>query len=147
MTTSIQNRQKTLQITWFCANCVQKSIPKRHPNQHLNPQILTNVSGNLFNACFRNSAFLIHCLIAFYANPPATVRFWAGDSRKNRRKKRHRNAPPKHRRLGGESDKNQFQKTPKSFNKGFNDAPPNHRRSGGESENLGSKRTLIDLDV
>ena len=110
MTTSIQNRQKTLQITGFCANCVQKSIPKRHPNQHLNPQILTNVSGNLFNACFRNSTFLIHCLIAFYANPPATVRFWAGDSRKNRRKKRHTNAPPKHRRLGGESDKKQFQK-------------------------------------
>ena len=47
---------------------------------------------------------------------------------------------------GGRAIKNSSKKTPKSFNKGFNDAPPNHRRSGGESENLGSKSPLIDLD-
>ena len=107
----------------------KKSVPERPPNQHLNPQILTNVSRNLFDGHFRNSAFLIHCLIVFYANPPATVRFWAGDSSKNRRKKRHRNAPPKQRRLGGESDKKTVQK--QRTNRPTNDSTTHPRNIAG----------------
>ena len=113
-----------------------------------------NTSSPIFDKCFGKSiqrvfsqlSFLILCLIAFCANPNATVRFWDSYLRKKRRKKRRKNAPRNIAASGGRAIKTSSQKTPKSFNQRFNDAPPNHRRSGGESENLGSKSPVIGLD-
>ena len=74
------------------------------------------------------------------------MRFEDGDIRKTDAKKDTEMHPRNIAGSGGRAIKTSSEKPLKSFNQRFNDAPPNHRRSGGESENLGSKSALIDLD-
>ena len=125
-----------------CPKNASQTTPKSPPQ----PPNFDECFGKSIQRVFSQLSFLIHCLIGFQANPPATVRFGDGDSRKNRRKKRRRNAPRNIAGSGGRAIKTSSKKPPKSFNQRFNDAPPNHRRSGGASENLGSKSPLIHLD-
>ena len=77
---------------------------------------------------FWQLSFLIYCLITFCANPPATVRFWDDSLRKNRRKKRHRNAPRNSAGYRGRAIKTSSKKHQKSSNQRINDAPPKQRR-------------------
>ena len=58
VTTSIQNRQKTLQITWFCANCVQKKHPKTTPKSTPQPPN--------FDECFGKSIQRVFSQLSFF---------------------------------------------------------------------------------
>ena len=123
-----------------------KMASQSHPKINTSTPNFDECFGKSIQRVFWHLSFLINCLITFYANPPATVRFWGGLFEKNRCKQRHRNAPRNIAASGGRAIKTSSKRTPKSVNQRFNDAPPTHRKSGGESEKIGSKRPIIDPD-
>ena len=111
VTTSIQNRQKTLQITGFCANCVQKKHPKTTPKSTPQPPNFDECFGKSIQRVFSQLSFFNSLFDRFLRKSPCYGAILGWRFKKKQTQKKTQKCTPETSQARGESDKNQFQKS------------------------------------